>query len=90
MDREDITIAARASYEAVRAYRRQIGMADMLPWIDAGNAKQIAFEQAVIDLSKGKQRPKVNIEEVLIEAVATAVINWRGARRNDNSTTASR
>ena len=89
MDREDIAIAARASYEAVRAYRRQIGMADMLPWIDAGNAKQIAFEQAVIELSKGKQRPKVNIEEVLIEAVATAVINWRGAR-NDNSTTASR
>lgn len=61
----------------------------MLPWIDAGNAKQIAFEQAVVDLSKGKQRPKVNIEEVLIEAVATAVINWRGAG-NDDSTTASR
>ena len=77
MNDADVTIAARAAYEAVRAYRREIGMADMLPWIDAGNAKQMAFEQAVKDLAKGKLRPVVNIEEALIGAVAGAVINWR-------------
>lgn len=77
MNDADVTIAARAAYEAVRAYRREIGMADMLPWIDAGNAKQMAFEQAVKDLAKGKLRPVVNIEEALISAVAGAVINWR-------------
>ena len=78
MNEADVTIAARTAYEAVRAYRSQIGMADMVPWIDAGGTKQSVFEQAVKDVSKGKHRPIVNIEEVLITAVTTAVLKWRG------------
>jgi len=88
MTEAEVTLAARTAYEAVRAYRNQIGMADMLPWIDAGNAKQTAFEFAVIDVSKGKQRPIVNVEEVLIRAVTTALTEWRKAE-NDNSTRAT-
>lgn len=89
MDDRDVTLAARSSYEAVRAYRREIGMADMLPWLDAGNAKQVAYEQAVRDSLKEKQHPPRNIEEVLIGAVTTALITWRGAA-NDDSTRPSR
>lgn len=89
MDDRDVTLAARSSYEAVRAYRREIGMADMLPWLDAGNAKQVAYEQAVRDTLKEKQHLPRNIEEVLIGAVTTALVKWRGAANGD-STRASR
>ena len=85
----EITLAARTAYEAVRAYRREIGMADMLPWIDAGSMAQAAYEQAVRDSVKVKQNPPRNIEEVLIEAVTTALVKWRGAA-NDDSTRSSR
>jgi len=85
----EITLAARTAYEAVRAYRREIGMADMLPWIDAGWVVQQSYEQAVRDSVKVKQNPPRNIEEVLIGAVTTALVKWRGAA-NDDSTRASR
>lgn len=83
----DVTLAARTAYEAVRAYRRQIGMADMLPWIDAGNLTQTAYEQAVTDLRKNRQHPMAtNIEAFLINAVDTALIEWRKANGDSTGT----
>ena len=89
MNEDEVTLAARSAYEAVRAYRRQIGRVDMLPWIDAGYTKQTAYEQAVRDSARGKQRPLVDVEEVLIKAVTTALIEWRKVE-NDDSTRPSR
>lgn len=84
----DVTLAARTSYEAVRAYRNQTGKQDMLPWVDASNMQRAGYEQAVRDYAKGGYDPTMNVEEFLINAVVTALIEWREA--NGDSTGPSR
>lgn len=82
----DVTLAARTSYEAVRAYRNQIGKQDMLPWVDTSSMKRAGYEQAVKDCAKGGHSPTMNVEEVLINAVVTALIEWRKANGDSTGT----
>jgi len=82
----DVTLAARTAYEAVRAYRNQTGKQDMLPWVDASGMKSAGYEQAVKDCAKGGHSPKMNVEEALINAVVTALIEWREANGDSTGT----